>query len=94
MDIDTQSQVFDVFQTGALHGNTNSMVNLGVAYKNGWSVAQDYAKAREWYEKAAEEGDASAMRELGKLLGVAQDHAKASRASGMKRPLTMATRKP
>ena len=44
-------------------------------------MAQDYAKAREWYEKAAAKGDASAMFNLGSLYknghGVAQDYAKA-----------------
>jgi TPR repeat protein len=44
-------------------------------------VAQDYAKAREWYEKAAEKGDTTAMVNLGLLYdngrGVAQDYAKA-----------------
>jgi len=44
-------------------------------------VALDDAKAREWYEKAAYEGDASAMNSLGALYyngqGVARDFAKA-----------------
>ena len=44
-------------------------------------MAQNHAKAREWYEKAADEGDASAMVNLGLLYangqGVTQDHAKA-----------------
>ena len=44
-------------------------------------MAQDYAKAREWYEKAAAKGDANAMSNLGVLYdngqGVAQDYAKA-----------------
>ena len=44
-------------------------------------VTQDYAKAREWYEKAAAAGDAVAMSQLGLLYdngqGVAQDYAKA-----------------
>ena len=44
-------------------------------------MAQDYAKAREWYEKAADKGDADAMADLGVLYangqGVAQDYAKA-----------------
>ena len=35
------------------------MTNLGVLYANGRGVAQDYAKAREWYEKAADKGDAA-----------------------------------
>ena len=57
------------------------MTNLGVFYENGDGVAQDYAKAREWYEKAAEKGDERAMTNLGELYangqGVAQDYAKA-----------------
>jgi len=57
------------------------MVNLGALYENGPGVAQDYAKAREWYEKAAAKGEANAMANLGALyqagLGVAQDFAKA-----------------
>ena len=44
-------------------------------------MPQDYAKAREWYEKAADKGDADAMSNLGLLYGngqgVAQDYAKA-----------------
>jgi len=44
-------------------------------------VTQDYAKAREWYEKAAAKGDANAMGNLGWLYqngyGVTQDYAKA-----------------
>jgi TPR repeat protein len=43
-------------------------------------VAQDYAKAREWYEKAADKGEAYAMTNLGRLYsnghGVAQDYAR------------------
>jgi TPR repeat protein len=57
------------------------MSSLGWLYQNGQGVAQDYAKAREWYEKAAAKGDANAMFSLGGLYesgaGVAQDYAKA-----------------
>ena len=57
------------------------MNNLGLLYDNGQGVAQDYVKAREWYEKAADKGDAGAMSNLGALYdngrGVAQDYAKA-----------------
>jgi hypothetical protein len=52
-----------------------------VLYQSGFGVAQDYAKAREWFEKAAEEGNATAMINLGLLYenghGVAQDYATA-----------------
>jgi TPR repeat protein len=44
-------------------------------------VAQDYAKAREWFEKAADKDSAESMHDLGWLYehgkGVAQDYAKA-----------------
>ncbi len=57
------------------------MTNLGALYHDGRGVAQDYAKAREWYEKAAAKDDADAMFNLGLLYdngqGVAQDYAKA-----------------
>jgi TPR repeat protein len=57
------------------------MTNLGWYYEHGRGVAQDYAKAREWYEKAAAKGHAMGMGNLGALYsngqGVAQDHAKA-----------------
>jgi TPR repeat protein len=70
-----------VFQRGADHGAMNSMLNLGKSYASGRGVAQDYAKAREWYEKAAARDAVSAMNNLGWLYangqGVAQDYAKA-----------------
>jgi uncharacterized protein YdaT len=57
------------------------MNNLGVLYENGQGVPQDYAKAREWYEKAAASGYTDAMANLGFLYGkgqgVPQDYAKA-----------------
>jgi len=40
-------------------------------------VALDYAKAREWYEKAADKGYVRAMINLGALYGEAQDYAQA-----------------
>jgi hypothetical protein len=57
------------------------MNNLGSLYENGEGVAQDYVKAREWYEKAAGNGNTDAMANLGWLYqnaqGVAQDYVKA-----------------
>ena len=81
VDIDTKKEMFAVFQTGADRGNATSMANLGLLYEKGFGVAQDYAKAREWYEKAAAEGNEIAMGYLGLLyekgFGVAQDFDKA-----------------
>jgi len=81
MDTDTKKEVFAMFQAFADRGNATSMINLGVLYYNGQGVAQDYLKAREWFEKAADKGDGNAMYNLGLLYakgqGMAQDYAKA-----------------
>jgi TPR repeat protein len=65
MDANIKKEVFAVFQAGADHGDAASMSNLGLLYRTGFGVAQNYAIAREWYEKAADQGDVSAMRNLG-----------------------------
>ncbi len=81
MDLDTKKEVFAVFNIGADHGDPTAMRNLGWLYEDGFGVAQDHAKAREWYEKAADKGDADGMVNLGVLYdngrGVAQDYARA-----------------
>jgi TPR repeat protein len=81
MDINAKKKVFAVFQTGADQGDSTSMGALGALYEEGFGVAQDYAKSREWYEKAANKGEANAMFTLGSIYlsgrGVAQDYAKA-----------------
>jgi TPR repeat protein len=81
MDDDTKKKVFAVFQTGAHHDHATSMGYLGLFYSEAFGVAQDYAKAREWYEKAAAKDNANAMYELGQIysegFGVPQDYAKA-----------------
>jgi TPR repeat protein len=46
------------------------MIYLAVFYQSGRGGAKDDAKAREWYEKAADKGDASAMM----LLGLLYEH--------------------
>ncbi len=55
--------------------------NLGFLYRNGHGVPQDYAKALQWYRKAAEQENAKAQFFLGLMygngLGVPQDYARA-----------------
>ena len=50
-------------------------------YAKGEGIAQDYDKAREWYQKAADAGIASAMTNLGLMYdngqGITQDYDKA-----------------
>jgi TPR repeat protein len=81
MNDDTKKRVFDVFKTGADHGDATSMNMLGWIYHYGEGVEQDYAKAREWYGRAANKGRTRAMNGLGLLylkgLGVPQDYNKA-----------------
>ena len=57
------------------------MKDQGDRYYFGVNASKDNAKAREWYEKAADMGSVEAMVSLGVLYangqGVAQDYAKA-----------------
>jgi hypothetical protein len=73
-------QLVALFLRGADRGDTFFIRNLGLLYQSA-SVAQDFTKARAWYEKAAVEGDARAMFNLGLLYangqGVTQDYVKA-----------------
>ena len=81
MDSETKLEAFTLFQAGAIHGDATSMYDLGVAYDYGYGVSQDYAQAREWYEKAATKDNEHAMINLGQLYenghGVTQDYTKA-----------------
>ena len=57
------------------------MCNLGVCFEKGEGVEQNSTKAVEWYSKAAEKGDSTAMNNLGLCFeygrGVEQNLAKA-----------------
>ena len=59
----------------------DAMNSIGYMYANGEGVEQDYAKAMEWYEKAADLGDSDAINYIGYMylngLGVEQDYGKA-----------------
>jgi TPR repeat protein len=60
----------------------SAQFNLGKMYNNGLgSIPKNYTKAIEWYEKAADQGYASAQQNLGIMYktgkGVAKDYAKA-----------------
>ncbi len=63
-------------------GDAVAQYNLGMLYRVGRGVAQDYAMAARWYGLAAEQGDASAQLDLADLyaegsFGEADDHAAA-----------------
>ena len=65
----------------AEQGYANAQYNLGLMYKNGDGVVQDYAEAVKWYRLAAEQGYANAQYNLGLMYkngdGVVQDYAEA-----------------
>ena len=65
----------------AEQGDMAAQFTLGLLYDTGLGVAEDKAKAFEWYAKAAEQGDASAQLNLGQMFdygsGVAKDKVKA-----------------
>ena len=70
-----------LLRKGAYFHNAFAMYDLGLLYKNGWGVAQDYSKACEWFQKAADANNTDAMSNLGSLYqngwGVARDYRKA-----------------
>jgi tetratricopeptide (TPR) repeat protein len=57
------------------------MTDIGALYYSGLGVPQDFATAREWFEKAAAAGHSLAMSNLGRIYadgqGVPRDYAKA-----------------
>jgi uncharacterized protein len=53
-----------LYKKAAAAGNPQAMYNLGWLYEKGWGVTQDDAQAREWYQKAADAGYATAKAAL------------------------------
>ena len=68
------------------------MNNLGELYYNGEGVAKNYAKAREWYEKAAAAGNTDAMFNLGVLYDTARAWRRtpSRRGNGTRKPAQQA----
>ena len=61
LNIIIQSNMFEATQ------KLNSMCSLGYMYEHGIGVEQDFAKALEWYTKAANAGSVTAMNYLGSM---------------------------
>lgn len=76
------AQVLKSARPLAENGNANAQYNMGVLYDEGYGVEQDYAKARDWYEKAAAQNYSKAEHNLGIMYqeghGVDKDSAKAA----------------
>jgi hypothetical protein len=65
----------------AERGHADAQYSLGWMYEYGKGVTQDYAQARDWFQKSAAQGNANAQNELGYMYfsgkGVTQDYAQA-----------------
>ena len=51
----------------AERGLADAQFILGFMYENGYGVEQDLRKAREWYQKAANQGNEDAKKVLERL---------------------------
>ncbi|WP_293628090.1 SH3 domain-containing protein [Salinisphaera sp.] len=76
------AQVLKSARPLAENGNATAQYNMGVLYDEGYGVDQDYAQARDWYEKAAAQNYSKAEHNLGIMYqeghGVPQSDAKAA----------------
>jgi uncharacterized protein len=62
----------------ARNGDPEAQYDLGLAYESGSGVPKDYAKALDWYRRAADQGSRSGLRAVALMhdmgLGVKQDY--------------------
>jgi len=80
LDSDCCKELFYKLQVCASSGDKRCQNQLGLWYENGVGTEQNFELALEWYEKAAEQGYASAYGNIGNLYlkgkGVEQDFQK------------------
>ena len=79
---DPQSELARL-QSGATAGDPDAMYQLGLRFTQGKGVRRDYGEAVMWFHRAAAEGQADAMWQLGMLhenegRGVPTDNSKAA----------------
>ena len=74
-------QAMNHWQPLAAQGDAAAQFNLGLMYRHGQGVPQDFREALKWYRMAAEQGNAEAQYNLGMMyfagLGVPKDYAAA-----------------
>ena len=61
------SRAFFLYRPLAENGDASAQYKLGLMYENGQGTKRDMEKAREWYEKAAANGDEEAKEALKNL---------------------------
>ena len=62
------AQALAVLAPAAEAGDAQAQALMGMAYENGLGVAQDSTAAQNWYQRAAQAGDAPAKVALAQLL--------------------------
>ena len=71
------AQDINTLKQQAQKGNASAQSNLGLMYRKGEGVPQDYVQAAKWTRLAADQGDAQAQYNLGVMndngQGVPQD---------------------
>jgi TPR repeat protein/uncharacterized caspase-like protein len=62
-------------------GDAHAQYSVGILYRHGWGIPQDYSQAMVWYRKAADQGWTEAQSTIGDLYlygwGVPQDYQQA-----------------
>jgi hypothetical protein len=82
-EVEIELQPAGLLQEGSQEGSNKTLVapvtviadrgdalaqnNIGWLYEKGWGVAQDYAQAMSWYRKAADQGNASAQKNMQRM---------------------------
>ncbi len=78
------ARALELYQRLAAAGHTGAMGNLGLMYQYSHGVAEDYASAKRWFEKAGDAGDRDGYRRIGVLYreggpGLERNYASAKR---------------
>ena len=58
------NKVFELYERSARLGNTVGMSNLAICYRDGYGVAKNLSKAKEWFAKAIAQGHVASPQEL------------------------------
>lgn len=65
----------DIWHAEAEKGEAEAQYNLGSLYASGKGVPQDFARARQWYARAAEQGDEAAKKRVAQFDAAASGRA-------------------
>ena len=71
--IQSDTLAYEYYQLSAIQGYANAQTNVGTYYASGTGVDQSFAKAREWWTKAAKQGDEAAITNLKMLDEMADE---------------------